>query len=210
MNRDHVNRPPLLRSQVYDYLREKMNNGHIVSGEYINFNEICEALEISRTPVRDALLQLQAEGFVTLLPQRGIRLNDVSLIELKNIYEILGGLESKILKQVFPAIGAAHIVRMKKINAEMLSYSSNDKFRQYYRKNLLFHDVFLKLSQNELAKYHITIFKQRLFDFTKRVWGSKWRKLNYSEHIKFIELLEKGDVKTAAEFWDDEHWSFNW
>jgi hypothetical protein len=34
--------------------------------------------------------------------------------------------------------------------------------------------------------------------------------VNYSEHKKLIELIEKGDVKIAIDFWDDEHWSFNW
>jgi len=210
MNPHHVNRPLLLRTQVYNYLREKMDNGHIASGEYINFNEICEALEISRTPVRDALLQLQAEGFVTLLPQRGIRLNDVTPHELKNIYEILGALESKVLKIVFPKIGPTQIALMKKNNAEMFSCSSTDKFSRYYHNNVVFHNVFLNLSRNQLVKYHITIYKQRLFEFTKRVWGSEWRELNYCEHNKLIELIEKGDVKTAANFWDEEHWSFNW
>jgi DNA-binding GntR family transcriptional regulator len=210
MNPHHANRPLLLRTQVYDYLRKKMDNGNIASGEYLNFNEICEALEISRTPVRDALLQLQNEGFVTLLPQRGIQINDVSIHELKDIYEMLGGLESKVLKLIFHNIGPTHISRMKKINEKMLPVSSSNKFNLYYRKNLAFHNVFLNLSKNELVKYHITILKQRLFEFSKRVCGSEWQEVNYSEHKKLIELIEKGDVKIAIDFWDDEHWSFNW
>jgi len=210
MNPHHVNRSHLLRNQVYDYLRKKMDNGQLSSGEYINFKEICEALEVSRSPVRDALLQLQSEGFVMLLPQHGIRINDVSTHELKDIYEMLGGLESKVLKTIFHKIGPTQIARMKKINEEMLSASSSEKFKRYYRKNLAFHKVFLNLSKNELIKYQVTILKQRLFEFSKRVWVHEHREMNYSEHQKLIELIEKGDAKTASDFWGDEHWSLNW
>jgi len=187
-----------------------MDNGQLSSGEYINFKEICEALEVSRSPVRDALLQLQSEGFVMLLPQHGIRINDVSTHELKDIYEMLGGLESKVLKTIFHKIGPTQIARMKKINEEMLSASSSEKFKRYYRKNLAFHKVFLNLSKNELIKYQVTILKQRLFEFSKRVWVHEHREMNYSEHQKLIELIEKGDAKTASDFWGDEHWSLNW
>ena len=210
MNPYHNNRPNLLRTQVYDYLRKKIDNGHISPGEYVKFNEICDALEISRTPVRDALLQLQAEGFVSLLPQRGIQINDVSQTELKNIYEVLGGLEAKILKSVFDQIGETQIEKMIKINEEMNSFRAKNDFHRYYKRNLEFHNIFVNLSKNDLMKHHISILKQRLFEFTKRVWGPEWQTLNYTEHKKLIKLIKKGDINEASNYWDDVHWSFNW
>jgi len=207
---NHIDKAPLLRTRVYEYLRKKIDNGLLRPGEYINIKEICEALDFSRSPVRDALLQLQTEGFITLLPQRGIRINTITSQELKDIYEMLGALESRVLKTVFPKIGPTQIARMKNINEKMLSAISAEKFNRYYSKNLDFHNVFLNLSTNELIKYNITILKQRLFEFSKRDWGGGFKKLNYSEHQELIDLIEKGDVKTAAEFWSEEHWSFNW
>jgi len=210
MNPYHNNRPNLLRTQVYNYLRKNIDNGHISPGEYVKFNEICDALEISRTPVRDALLHLQAEGFVSLLPQHGIQINHVSQTELRNIYEALGGLEAKMLKSVFHRIGEKQIEKMKKINEEMNSFRSKNEFHRYYKKNLAFHNVFINLSKNDLMKYHISILKQRIFEFTKRVWGRNWQTLNYDEHKTLIDLIEKGDASQASTYWDDVHWSFNW
>lgn len=84
-----------LREQVYDYLRVNMNDGIIRSGSFLNLNEISRELGMSRTPLRDALFQLESEGFVTIYPRRGVVVNGLTLEKIKNIYEILGGLESE-------------------------------------------------------------------------------------------------------------------
>ena len=60
-----------LREQVYQYLRTEMFNGRIIPGEYIRLNEMSERLGISKTPLRDAIIQLECERFVTILPRRG-------------------------------------------------------------------------------------------------------------------------------------------
>ncbi|HEY69150.1 MAG TPA: GntR family transcriptional regulator, partial [Anaerolineae bacterium] len=54
-----------LREQVYDYLRHAMNRGELAPGAALNLNQISRKLGVSRTPLRDALLQLEIEGFVT-------------------------------------------------------------------------------------------------------------------------------------------------
>jgi DNA-binding GntR family transcriptional regulator len=57
-----------LREQVYDYIREELSRGKLTPGMAINLNEISQELGISKTPLRDALLQLDTEGFVTISP----------------------------------------------------------------------------------------------------------------------------------------------
>ncbi|MCG2817221.1 MAG: GntR family transcriptional regulator, partial [Candidatus Aminicenantes bacterium] len=57
-----------LKDQVYDYLRERMKKGELRPGAAINTDETSERLGISKTPLRDALIRLEVEGFVTILP----------------------------------------------------------------------------------------------------------------------------------------------
>ena len=110
----------LLRTQVYDYLRDQMKLGVLKPGASINIKELSEELGVSRTPLRDALLLLQANGFVTILPQRGIIINDLTVQEVKYIYEILGGLESRLLISVWDKIGKKELDEMRRINEELL------------------------------------------------------------------------------------------
>ena len=62
--------PGLLRTAVYERILSDLQQGVIAPGETISLNKLAETLNISKTPLRDALLELQAEGFVTLYPQR--------------------------------------------------------------------------------------------------------------------------------------------
>ena len=109
----------LLRQQVYEHLRRELKSEKLKPGNTVRINQLGEALGISRTPLRDALLQLQAEGFVTFLPQRGILINELSEKEIKDIYEMLGALDSRGLLSVFSRIGNVEIHQMKAINDEM-------------------------------------------------------------------------------------------
>jgi len=60
-----------LREQVYDFIREELTRGKLIPGDAINLNAISQELGISKTPLRDALLQLDTEGFVTISPVAG-------------------------------------------------------------------------------------------------------------------------------------------
>ena len=86
-----------LKEQVYDYLRVQMNEGRLRPGAFLNLNDISRELGMSRTPLRDALFQLESEGFVTIFPRRGVVVNSLTLEKIRNIYEILGALESAAL-----------------------------------------------------------------------------------------------------------------
>ena len=110
----------LLRTQVYEYLRNELKAENLKPGMFISMNQIMKNLGISRTPLRDALLQLQTEGFVTFLPQRGIRINELSQQDIEDLYEMLGALDSRVLIAVFNRIGPSEIDKMKILNQEML------------------------------------------------------------------------------------------
>ena len=64
-----------LRERVYQYLKDAMSAGKLRYGEFLDQDSICETLEVSKTPLRDALIRLEAEGFVTILPRKGVYIN---------------------------------------------------------------------------------------------------------------------------------------
>ena len=104
-----------MRTQVYEHLREELKTEKLKSCMFISINKLVEELGITRTPLRDALLQLQAEGFVTFLPQRGIQINKISQQDIEDIYEMLGALDSRALLSVVEKMGTREIETLKKI-----------------------------------------------------------------------------------------------
>ncbi len=70
LNSSTINRN-LVRDQLYEYLREQIGIGEMVPGNIVNTKQLMKDLNVSQTPLREAFLKLQADGFVTVLPQRG-------------------------------------------------------------------------------------------------------------------------------------------
>jgi len=200
----------LLRTQVYEYLRQELKAESLKPGMFVSMKQIMETLDISRTPLRDALLQLQNEGFFTFLPQRGIRINELTQQDIEDNYEMLGALDSRILLSVFDRIGPQKIETMKRLNQELGANLASEKFGRYWDLNTAFHHVYLDLSSNAPILKQLNIIRQRLFEFGKKDWSLKMKKMNYSEHLTIIELIEKGNAVEAADFMRDVHCAINY
>ena len=199
-----------LREQVYHFFWQEMQNGNLVQGSSINLNEISKKLGISKTPLRDALIQLETEGFVTILPRRGVIVNKLLLHEIKSFYEILGALESWAISSVFDKIKSSHIEQMEDLNAEMIEALNHGEYEHYYRLNLAFHDVFLNLSDNHCLRKILTPIKRRLYDFPRRDYIKEWEMINIDEHDRLITCIKKGNRSGAASIIKDEHWNFEY
>ena len=197
-----------LREQVYEYLRNEMYNGRLEPGSFINLNEISQRLGISKTPLRDALIQLECEGFVNILPRRGVLIKKLTIEDVRNILMIVGALESAVILSVFDKIGPKQIKRLEALNRKMIAAVEREDFDAYYRLNIDFHDVFLDLNENADLQRIVTPLKQRLYDFPRRTYIKEWELINCGEHQKLIEYIKDGKPENASQFWRDSHWSF--
>lgn len=198
-----------LREQVYEHLKALMNQGRLQPGSYLDLNALAAEIGVSRTPLRDALLRLESEGFAEILPRRGVRIARLTLERIRDIYEILGALESTALRSVSDRITPGMISRMTDLNDEMGRALDAFDFGRFYDANLAFHDAYLDLSRNDELVHRVRILKQRLYDFP-RLQGflPEWERASLAEHDQLIRLLADGRVTEAADFLRDVHWSF--
>jgi DNA-binding GntR family transcriptional regulator len=198
-----------LKEQVYDYLREQMRAGEILPGSEINLEETSRKLGVSRTPLRDALLQLETEGFVTIFPRRGIVVNPLTLEEIRKYYEIIGALESTALLLAFEKIGRDEISSMERQIEEMDHALGAGDFDSYYARNLEFHDVYLSRCGNENLVRIVQTLKKRLYDFPRRKgYVKEWEMSSIREHQELVCLVKQGNAAGASAFVRDVHWSF--
>jgi DNA-binding GntR family transcriptional regulator len=198
-----------LREQVYDFLREELTRGKLIPGASVNLNAISQELGISKTPLRDALLQLDTEGFVTISPRRGVYVNRLTLDDIRNCYEIIGALETTAVLAAFDGIQPIHIEKLKLVNAALRTALKQEDWQAYYQENLLFHEIFLSLSYNTALKRIIVPMKQRLYDFPRRGYIKEWEQANCRDHDRLIEAFERQDREAAVRVWRDVHWSFH-
>jgi DNA-binding GntR family transcriptional regulator len=198
-----------LKEQVYEYLREQMRRGEILPGSAIDMGETSKKLGVSKTPLRDALLQLEMEDFVTILPRRMVVVNSLAEKDVRNYYEIIGSLESMALLKASDSLKKTDIDGLQSLNDGMKKAIGENDFDSYYEKNLAFHNTFLNLCSNASLVKLVNNLKKRLYDFP-RVKGfvKEWEESSIGEHQALIDLLRQGRSQDAANNIRDVHWSF--
>lgn len=198
-----------LRGQVYEYLRAAINGGDLKPGAFIDQNSLSTEMGISRTPLRDALIQLEAEGFVSILPRRGVVVNRLDEDAVRHLYEIIGALEGAAVVEVYSQLGREDFRELRTLNADMVVAIDAGDFDRYYALNLRFHNAFLDRSDNATLVRTVNVCKQRLYDFPRAPeFLPEWELRSTAEHAEFLDLLEAGDARLAADYLRDVHWGF--
>jgi DNA-binding GntR family transcriptional regulator len=198
-----------LKEQVYEYLREQMRRGELLPGSVIDMEVTSKKLGVSKTPLRDALLQLEMEDFVTILPRRKVVVNSLTLQDVKNYYEIIGALESTALLVAFEHLQDADIKFMEKTNENMKKAIEAGDFDLYYEKNLRFHETFLNLCGNTSLAKIVSQMKRRLYDFPRPSgFVKEWEETSIAEHQTLLTLIKQRKKGEAVSFIRDTHWSF--
>lgn len=201
-----------LKDVVYDYISDQITSGKLRPNESINEAAICAALEISRTPVREALMQLSNEGYIEHIPRRGFFTRELSLQRVRNIYEIIGALE---------ALGAALAVEhpeqldltaLRCLAEEMDQAIEKRQYDAYNRIQYQFHDRIMQASGNEdLARLLASLKKffmrqEYLYQSSSYDFHTIVLQMN-EEHKHILALLEAGDKEALGTFLRDVHWN---
>src|SRR5260221_12684084 len=90
------------QQQAYSYLRSKIFSGELRGGMRLNPEEIAKTLEISRMPVREAIRQLDAEGYVVMRPNRGAVVTQLTVAEIQDLFEMRAALEGLAVRHAVP------------------------------------------------------------------------------------------------------------
>lgn len=90
---------PSRKQAAYEYIKEKILSCEYEPGALMNEQQLCDELQLSRTPVRDALSRLEQEGLVNIMPKKGLVVSDLKLSDINRIYEVRLLLEPYVLRR---------------------------------------------------------------------------------------------------------------
>ncbi|WP_028829175.1 GntR family transcriptional regulator [Proteocatella sphenisci] len=203
-----------LKDHVYDYISENIKDGSLKPGDKINEQHLSDKLNVSRTPVREALIQLAAEGLLEAEPRRGFRVKPLILEEAKDLYQLIGHLDAMAATLSLDNMTKEDIKLMKSLQVQMSKEIESQDFDKYYKLQIDFHNVYLRKCSN---KQLITMLEQLKMRFIKRGYSDKdsdrlsdvFHETN-SQHSKIIELFESKDAKALEEFLKEKHWSIDY
>ena len=183
----------ILRKEVKKVLLDLMFKGKIVPGQRISLPEISNKLEVSVTPVREALTQLTESGVVVYIPNRGFFVSELEEKEIKDVYQIIIALETLAMRNT--NYSAKHIEKLKKVQSLFLASKTNVARLKY---DLKFHDTLIEGQDNQVLKKIIEDTRLRIF-FYELEYMKKSEMYSKSDdsHDKIIKYLETGQMDLA-------------
>ena len=197
-----------LRDKVYDYLCNAMHKGEMLPGAVIDQKKICSELSISRTPLSNALIRLDAEGIVSIYPRSRVVVNKLEEEDINYLYEIIGTIESTLVVKGFNNYTNEILNEMELCNKQMAIFIKNGDLRSYERLHYRFHKFFIDLSPNTFAERILRPIKNRLWDFPKKSFPQQWYMAACAEHQTVIDALRSKNVSKATSCIKEVHWGF--
>ena len=138
-----------LKDHVYNYIVEKINNGELIANSKVNETAIIESLKVSRTPVREALIQLSSEGLLENVPRKGFVIKNFTKEEAKETYFIIGALDGLAASLSAPFLTEKHMNEMEFYIQSIDLALNTGNFQMYHKMQEAFHDVYLSVCPNK-------------------------------------------------------------
>ena len=186
---------PVLHQQVCARLRLLIVEGHIAPGSKLNERALCEQLQISRTPLREAIKMLAAEGLVELLPNRGAVAVQLSAQDVADTFEVIAGLEGQSGELAAQRITDAELTEIRALHFEMLAAHARRDLPTYYRLNAQIHSRINAAARNPVLTQTYSTVNARLqaLRFRSNFDEAKWQRA-VREHEEMIQRLTARDA----------------
>jgi DNA-binding GntR family transcriptional regulator len=184
----------MLHQQVAQQLRQMLVEGRVAPGAKLNERELCEHLRVSRTPLRDAIKMLAAEGLVELLPNRGAVALQLSEADAGHTFEVMAQLEAMNGELAAQRATPAQIEEIRSLNDEMLAAHTHRDLPSYYTLNSRIHRAFNLAANNPVLTglYDTINARVQALRYRTNQDEAKWQRAMV-EHCRMVELLVARD-----------------
>ncbi len=189
-----------LRDVIFETLRRSIISGDIKPGERLMEVSLAEQMGVSRTPVREAIRRLEAEGLVTMIPRKGTHVSELSVKDIMDVLEV-----RTVLDQLATSLAAKHmqpaqVKALEIIHKQYISNVEKDNMEGAIRKDVEFHDVIYAASGNPRLVAVASSLREHVYRF--RVIYMKDNLIAENvlhEHEEILEALRNAQGAKASE-----------
>ncbi len=189
-----------LRGRVFSRLHNDILNGFIRPGESLIETKLSEEFKVSRTPIREALRQLELEGLVEIVPNKGAVVTGITAKDIEDIYSIRVLIEGLAVRWATSKITQEEVNELKEA-LELEEFYTKKKDKVNIAKcDSRFHEILFKASKSMplrkmLKTFHNFVQRARNISFE----NPKRAEESLQEHIDIFNAILEGDVKRAEE-----------
>ncbi len=187
-----------LHEQVADTLRQEIFGGMLAPGSFVDEAALCERLEISRTPLREALKVLTAEGLVRHEPRRGCFVNEVTERDLDEIFPVIALLEGRCAYEAAQRASDADLVALETLHDKLQKAAQHKRIVDYYDTNYTIHEAIITLADNRwLAQVIGDLRKILKLARLQQLHAPGRLEQSLSEHMAVFAALKARDAEGA-------------
>jgi DNA-binding GntR family transcriptional regulator len=187
-----------LHEEVADQLRQRIFDGELAPGAFLDEVQLAQELSISRTPLREALKVLTAEGLVRHEPRRGCFVAEVTEQDLDEIFPVIALLEGRCAYEAAQNASEADLQALEELHARLARHAKARRVNDYYAANFAIHEAIITLADNRWLAQVIT-------DLRKIVKLARLQQLHapgrleqsLSEHLAVFAALKARDAEGA-------------
>lgn len=168
------------------------------SSDYISENSLGELLNMSRTPIRAALQQLSHEGLITVVPNKGIFVNELTFKEACDLYDTRLSIEIYNLNQLTDIVSSKDISELEQIIIEQQKAVDDNKITQYISLDVQFHKRLLEIYHNEMFIQIFNNLSDRLYKSSKLTRKLSHVNKSIDGHRKIVRYLKEKEICLAV------------
>lgn len=191
----------VLPDWVAETLRLAIMQGYFEPGDKVNQVLIAEELNVSRTPVREALQILESEGFIEIRPHRGAFITQVTREDVRNVYQIRTLLETEAIRQAVSLIPDSVLAEL----AEYLSSAQRKidvgDIAETYAVDVRFHNTITSFAENHLLQEMLEGLNNRIHRVRRFIQVRPGPNLpdSFEEHLVILEAMRDRDAARSVE-----------
>lgn len=191
--------PKLQREVVYDKVIEYINSGKITYGERLTEGQLAKEFNVSRTPVREALLQLEKKGLLVIRLNAGATVKKISVQQIVETYNIVSVLEGYAVETAAAVIKDSDFSYLTKLQKKMEKFAQQRDYFHFAEKNSEFHAFFVKKANSRVLSEAIADMRSRILGAIRLAVASPNHIEKYLlRHRMILDAISKGKSQRAG------------
>jgi DNA-binding GntR family transcriptional regulator len=184
-----------LGQHVFENLKEAIIRGEVAPGDRLVESRLADALDISRTPVREAIHKLEREGLLRKLPKGGFTVMNLSREDIKETFGIRCVLESYAARLAAQNYSEEELLPLEEKIREFQQFLDKGRLDELPRVNTEFHSLFYALSRSPKLIKMINDLRDQIYRFRKILLKKdKWAETSNQDHMKMLDAIRERDL----------------
>lgn len=187
-----------LKDIAYEKIKERILQGYYEEGS-TSENELVKELQMSRTPIREALQRLQYDGLVKIYSNQGVFFQDLSVKQVNDLFDMRIAIETFSLRKAVSSITSGQLEKLEQELVKQQKALDEQDPMAFMKNDAAFHSYLIGLADNQFIDPAFKNIRERLFHHGSLVYKKNPDLLRQSlqEHRSIVEAIQANDVKAA-------------